>query len=105
VLDAKDPGESVDDIYHIGQVYSYTIHPEIRAPFFGLCNGKEFLFFHISEQSPVLRIPTSELDQHWDELHRLLGAEQFASGVETPLTTEAFYDTVVVPGPVIGVKK
>lgn len=53
VLDAKAPGEDVFKGDHVSQAYSYAIHPEVRAPVYGLCNGYHLTLFHIYSPSPV----------------------------------------------------
>ena len=42
VLDAKKPNQNIVSGINVEQVYSYAIHPEIRAKYFSLCNH---LFF------------------------------------------------------------
>ena len=43
VLDAKSPNEEITSGDNVSQVYSYAIHPEVRAWNYGLCNGKAHL--------------------------------------------------------------
>lgn len=55
VLDAKSPGEDVLDPGHVSQVYSYAAHPEVRAKYFALCNGREFVLYNgEAGEAPVL---------------------------------------------------
>ena len=53
VLDAKAPGEEIKSGTHPEQVYSYAIHPEIRATYFALCNGREFVVFQVNQEHEV----------------------------------------------------
>lgn len=53
VIDAKSPKEKIINSYSVEQVFSYAIHPDIRCDNYALCNGKEFVFFHVSEISPA----------------------------------------------------
>lgn len=72
-LEAKAPNEKILNSKHVEQAYSYAIHKEIRVPYFALCNGKEFVLFHISKPQPVVHFRMEELPHCWDELVRLLG--------------------------------
>ncbi len=45
VLDAKAPGQKINDYDNVEQVYSYASHPEIRSTYFALCNGLEFALY------------------------------------------------------------
>src|SRR5271157_610138 len=38
VLDAKNPDEEITTGDNVEQAFSYSIHPEIRAKYFALCN-------------------------------------------------------------------
>src|SRR5882762_5387207 len=40
ILDAKGPNENIDSGRNVEQAYSYAIHPDIRVPLYGLCNGR-----------------------------------------------------------------
>ncbi len=42
VLDAKAPNQNIKTGDNVEQVFSYSIHPEIRTKFFALCNGRAF---------------------------------------------------------------
>ncbi len=79
VLDAKAPNENILSGDHIEQVYSYAIHPEIHADIFALCNGKEFAAFKKDKKEPLLFFQLSEIDQHWDEIQKLLSPDIFVS--------------------------
>jgi hypothetical protein len=75
VLEAKAPSENILSGPHVEQAYSYAIHSEIRVPLFALCNGREFVLFHISKDEPVLHFPIGLLPQYFEELKRILGPE------------------------------
>jgi hypothetical protein len=62
VLDAKAPNELIVNSDNVEQVYSYSMHPEVRTKFFALCNGKEFVLYHQDEATPILFFPLSEID-------------------------------------------
>jgi len=77
VLDAKGPEENIFTGDHIEQVYSYAIHPDINADIFALCNGKEFAAYSKDKKEPLLFFQLSEIDEHWDEIQRLLSPDKF----------------------------
>lgn len=74
VLEAKAPNERVDDLDHLSQSYTYAIHREVRADRYAVCNGHEFVLFHVADMSarPRLRIPLRDLKSHWDSLQKEL---------------------------------
>ena len=81
VLDAKSPDQSITDTEHIGQVYSYSSHPEIRSTYFALCNGLEFIIFRReSTDKPVLQFPIDEIEHYWDKLCMFLAPGSFQVG-------------------------
>ena len=83
VLDAKSPAEDVFDPGHISQVYSYAVHPEIRAKFFAVCNGREFVLYNgEAGEAPVLLFAFSEIGHRWAEIWRTLNAARFQSRAE-----------------------
>jgi hypothetical protein len=45
--------ENMNSGKHVEQAYSYAIHPDIRVPVYGLCNGGKLVVFHISQEEPV----------------------------------------------------
>ena len=75
VLDAKRPAEDILSRENVQQVYSYAIHPEIRAQHFALCNGKMLVVFSVDSDEPSLAIPFSEFDSRWEEIERCLSAK------------------------------
>src|SRR5690606_15162772 len=44
VIEAKSPDVEID-FDSVEQAYTYANHPEIRAVYFALCNGKRFVVF------------------------------------------------------------
>lgn len=77
VLDAKAPNENITSGENVEQVYSYAIHPEIRANIFALCNGKELVVFTIDSSEPILFLKLEEIDIHLDEIQKLLSPDKF----------------------------
>ena len=72
----KIPKPSVEDI---GQGFSYALHPEVRAPYMVVCNGWWICLFDLDADDPtqpILEIEQSQLPQKFDELRKILGAEQ-----------------------------
>ncbi|MBI2867002.1 MAG: type I restriction enzyme HsdR N-terminal domain-containing protein [Chloroflexi bacterium] len=113
VLDAKAPNEEIKFGDNLEQVYSYAVHPEIRAPYFALCNGKEFALYAVQNQTPVLCFSTAELDQHWDDLQHYLAPAAASTTLPTYLRTRtqpknsADFDYLAVQPPpeIIGIHK
>lgn len=80
VLDAKAPNELIINSDNVEQVYSYSMHPEVRTKFFALCNGKEFILYRQDEAKPILFFPLSEIDEYWENLATFLSPSSFQSG-------------------------
>jgi hypothetical protein len=72
ILDAKAPSEDIQKSKHVEQAYSYAIHPEIRAEFYALCNGREFALYEIRKFEPIISFKLDEISEHWDSLYRIL---------------------------------
>ncbi len=77
VLDAKAPNEKIINSDNVGQVYSYAIHPEVRADIFALCNGHEFVIYSKEEKEPLLFFQLNKIDKHWNEIQKLLSPDIF----------------------------
>ena len=72
VLEAKGPNEPILNSKHVEQAYSYAIHSEIRVPYFALCNGREFVLYHVSKTKPVLHFDIRLLGCCWENLNKIL---------------------------------
>jgi len=72
VLDAKSPVVDLDNTSHLEQCYSYAIHPEIRVPYFALCNGRRFVLYHINKPRPILDFQIQTTSLYFGDLQRLL---------------------------------
>ncbi|EPO2498905.1 TPA: hypothetical protein ACYHOF_003407, partial [Vibrio cholerae] len=75
ILDAKSPSESILKSKHVEQAYSYAIHPEVRAPLYALCNGREFVLFDIKKFDPILHFKLTDIETYWDQLFRILNPD------------------------------
>ena len=83
VLDAKAPEEDINPgSENVQQAYFYAIHTEIRVPWFALCNGREFIYFDISVEQPVLRFNLTDIEKYWDEVVRLLSPAAFSEKIQ-----------------------
>lgn len=80
VLDAKAPKENIKVGGNIEQVYSYSIHPEIRTKFFALCNGLAFSLFRQDAQEPILYFELADIADYWETLAGYLSPDSFQSG-------------------------
>jgi Type I restriction enzyme R protein N terminus (HSDR_N) len=76
VLEAKAPNEKIVESKNVEQAYSYAIHSEVRVPYFALCNGREFVLYHISKPKPIIHFNTIAIPSYWDNLYRLLTPEK-----------------------------
>ncbi|PCC98484.1 type I restriction enzyme HsdR N-terminal domain-containing protein [Halopseudomonas pelagia] len=72
VLEAKGPNENIVSGKHVEQAYSYAIHSEIRVPLFALCNGREFVLFHISNEKPLIHFKMESLPVYFENLAKCL---------------------------------
>lgn len=79
ILDAKAPSESVIKSKNVEQAYSYAIHPEVRARFFSLCNGKEFVLYSVDEMNPLIHFKMQALPLYWESLKGILAPENVLS--------------------------
>ena len=82
VLDAKAPNEEIKTGDNVGQVFSYSMHPEIRSKFFALCNGRAFSLFRQDAQEPILYFELTDIADYWEELSGFLSSSSFQSGKE-----------------------
>jgi DNA modification methylase len=81
VLDAKAPNQNIVGGQNAEQAYSYATHPEIRSPYFALCNGAEFSLYRTSSSNiPILYFNMEDIDTNWDKLRILLSPDSFQSG-------------------------
>ena len=111
VLDAKSPKENIISGDNIEQAYFYAIHPDIQADIFALCNGKELIAYSKDKKKKLLFFQLSEIDQHWEQIEKLLSPDNFVEKSilrETPAEyqtkKEFLYDKLKLPKP-IKVKK
>lgn len=79
ILDAKSPSEPIIKSKNVEQAYSYAMHPEVRARFFSLCNGKEFVLFSIDDLKPLMHFQIQELPLYWENMKAILAPENIFS--------------------------
>ena len=74
VLDAKAPTEKIaPQTNNERQAFYYAINKEIKAPFYALCNGKEWIIYETAKQEILLQIDLkNELDSKFGELEQIL---------------------------------
>jgi len=75
IMEAKAPSQDILNTKHVEQAYSYAMHSEIKALYYALCNGKEFLLYHVSEYKPILHFDIKLLPSYWGELFNLLSPQ------------------------------
>lgn len=75
VLDAKAPNEDPSSAAHLGQAYSYAMHPEIRCPRYAVCNGRRLVVCEMSSWDPEMDFDLARLDEAWDQLEASIGPD------------------------------
>jgi len=75
LLEAKAPSVDILKTAHVEQAYSYAMHSEVRVPYFALCNGREFVLYHVSRPNPVLHFDMRLVASYWENLATLLGPD------------------------------
>lgn len=77
VIEAKPPQESID-LDSIEQAFSYASHPEIRAVYFAISNGREFRIYRTSappESPPILQMEYADIERDTSPIFNLLSAD------------------------------
>lgn len=80
VIEAKAP-EVALDVNAIEQAWTYASHPEIRAIYFALCNGRAlsvFLTVQGPNSAPVLSLPYEEFDGRFQVMVNTLSPDALA---------------------------
>jgi DNA modification methylase len=90
VLDAKSPSQKCEDD---GQVYGYAIHPEVRAKYFAMCNGRNFVLWETATSSEILSFNLSEIEQYWDVLEKYLSPKNYQKSVTVNSKLEDQYQS------------
>ncbi|HHQ4884784.1 TPA: hypothetical protein ACSP3N_001353, partial [Aeromonas veronii] len=49
-----------------------AIHSEIRVPLFSLCNGREFVLFHINSDKPLIHFKMESLPIYFENIEKYL---------------------------------
>lgn len=74
VVEAKAPDVEID-IDSIEQAYTYANHPEVRAVYFLISNGRKFTVYQTNrgpDSEPILEISYDELNTYYQKLENLL---------------------------------
>lgn len=77
VIEAKAPDVEID-LEAIEQAYTYANHPEVRAVYFVLCNGKKWMVFQTNlapQEPPILCLTYEELDSEYQKINNLLSPD------------------------------
>lgn len=88
IMEAKAPNQDILKSKHVEQAYSYAIHSEVRAEYYALCNGKEFVLYHVSEYKPVLYFDIRLLPSYWGQLNSLLSPENLYNNSNRKLSKD-----------------
>lgn len=67
VVDAKGPGEDLDDADHLSQVYTYAVHRDVQSPYYALCNGRRFVLYSVARMTrePLYDLDLTDLENEW----------------------------------------
>jgi len=76
-IEAKNPSADIciDDIE---QTYSYANHPEVRAVYFCITNGKKFVFYQTNQGPaalPILEVLSNKLEESFVKVSNLVAPE------------------------------
>jgi len=77
VLEAKSPVADIQ-LDEVEQAWTYACHPEVRAAYFALCNGRElFVFDSLAppESRELLRVRYEDLGARFGEVAHILGPD------------------------------
>ena len=72
IVEAKKPGAKIVKSHHTEQAYSYAVHFEVRAKYFILCNGDEFVLYDTEKPDPLLHFQTRTIPFYWQMISSLL---------------------------------
>lgn len=78
IVEVKAPTESLYDVKHIGQAYSYAAHREIQADYYALCNGREFHLYSTRKEKPLIIFRMESIRNHFSVLNSVIGAEHIS---------------------------
>jgi Type I restriction enzyme R protein N terminus (HSDR_N) len=77
VIEAKAP-DAVLNNDEVEQAWTYANHPEVRAIYFALCNGRTFVVYrtvHSPEARPILSVVYERFDQDFHLVDGILGRD------------------------------
>lgn len=68
IIETKSSKINLDDDKVVSQAFFYMNHPEIKASYFLLCNGKEIILYQAGNYSPILKFKILELQYYYSYL-------------------------------------
>jgi hypothetical protein len=77
VIEAKAPDVEIG-ADEVEQAWSYANHPEVRAVYFALCNGRQFVIFQTNrapDSPPLLSVPYAEFPHAFRKIQNVIGPE------------------------------
>lgn len=86
VIEAKSPDAQIETD-HIEQAYSYANHPEVRAVYFCITNGREIHVFNTSHgpgAPAIMTIPYEELENSFYRVANILGPDAILKNFPNP---------------------
>ena len=85
VLEAKSPVSEIQPA-EVEQAWTYAAHPEVRASYFALCNGRNFVVYDSlagPEAPAILTLAYEELDSRFVDLQEILGPQAIQRQIAT----------------------
>jgi hypothetical protein len=79
IVEAKSPNIDIADTKYLEQAYSYAIHPDVRAKYYVLCNGRKITVFDINKIESIYSssLEKLKLKKEWDALYNLISVQAF----------------------------
>ena len=77
VIEAKAPDATLNND-EVEQAWTYANHPEVRAIYFALCNGRTFVLYrtvHSPDAPPILSLVYERFDQDFHLVEGILGRD------------------------------
>lgn len=77
IIEAKSPQINISDKKALQQAYSYAIHPEIRATYYVICNGRYIEIFDVGKIESIFFCDIRELINPivWKKLYNIISVQ------------------------------
>lgn len=77
IIEAKSPQINISEKKALQQAYSYAIHPEIRATYYTICNGRHIKIFDVGKIESIFLCEIRELSDPliWKKLYNIISVQ------------------------------